>query len=126
VPEHLADDLGIGPGRKPQRSEGVAQIMESDTWQTSVLQQSLQIAREALDGPAREVIHAVIERAGRREGVWRAALGRLFVFCREESWDPLDLDASDLDDFRDWLIRLGLERNWEIGQVAGLFCGTDR
>ena len=76
--------------------------------------------REALGGPAREVIQAVIERAGRREGVWRAALGRLFAFCREEGWDPLDLDASDLDDYRDWLFRLGL-KNWEIRQVVEIF-----
>ncbi len=82
------------------------------------------LVRDALSGPAREVILAVIGRAGRREGVWRAALGRLFAFCREEAWDPLDLDASDLDDFGDWLIRLGLERTWEIRHVAELFVET--
>lgn len=79
------------------------------------------LVREALNGPARDVILAVIERSGHREGVWRAALGRLFAFCLEEGWDPLDLDAPDLDDFRDWLIRLGLERSREIRQVAGIF-----
>lgn len=79
------------------------------------------LVREALKGPARDVILAVIERSGRREGVWRAALGRLFAFCREEGWDQLDLDAADLDDFGNWLIRLGLERTWEIRHVAEVF-----
>jgi hypothetical protein len=83
-----------------------------------------QLVRDALDGPARETILAVIDRAGRRDGVWRAALGRLLAFCKEEGWDPLDLDPVDLDDFRDWLIRLGLVRNWEIRQVAGIFVET--
>lgn len=82
------------------------------------------LVREALKGPAGDVILAVIERSGRREGVWRAALGRLFAFCKEAGWNPLDLDPADLDDFRDWLIRLGLDRNWEIRQVAEIFVET--
>lgn len=82
------------------------------------------LVREALNGPARDIIRAVIERSGRREGVWRAALGRLFAFCNEEGWNSLDPDAADLDDFREWLLRLGLERNWEIRQVAGVFDET--
>lgn len=81
------------------------------------------LVREALDGPAREVIRAVLERAGRREDVWRAALGRLLAFCREQGWNPLDLAPSDLDDYRDWLFSLGL-RNWEIRQVAEVFLET--
>jgi hypothetical protein len=82
------------------------------------------LVREALRGPLREVALAVIDQAGGREAVWRAGLGRLLAFCQEEGWNPLDLDASDLDDFGDWLIRLGLVRNWEIRQVAEIFVET--
>jgi hypothetical protein len=79
------------------------------------------LVREALNGPARDAVVAVIDRANGREGVWKSALGRLFAFCRDEGWEPLDLDPADLDDFRDWLVRLGLERTWEIRQVAKVF-----
>jgi hypothetical protein len=82
------------------------------------------LVREALKGPARDVILAVIERSGRREGVWRAALGRLFAFCKEAGWNPLDLDATDLEDFGGWLNRLGLEGSWEIRKVAEVLLET--
>ena len=78
------------------------------------------LVREALDGPAGDAIRTVVERAGRRACIWRAALGRLLAFCREEGWNAVDLDPADLDDYRDWLFRLGLF-NWEIRQVAEIF-----
>ena len=53
------------------------------------------------------LVEEIVERQPKRTRVVASALTRLFAWCREVDADPLAVTATDLPQFRCWLIEVG-------------------
>ncbi len=66
-----------------------------------------------------QVIHRVLAER-RRQRVWRSGLTRLLAWAEQFDIHPLDVTAPDLDDYREWITRVGGDKD-ELMVIARQF-----